>query len=318
LKGKIMNEGLRQLALEISQVVNVASARQAWLDRLKRWEAHQIEMAREASRQQDEIASLNYDALTEAEEQIVSEVSQSIERLPLATGLSVTELQMRPDSDELDWCMLLSVVHDIFVDPDELYPNSRLVPGWDWPAFCLFKEYRRPELGDLDLDLCRKWLETLRTEPIKASATTDEGTQGKGAPATATEAKLKALANEVEQLKAKLDAPPQEKGESSAKPKGANQGNSGDGDRYAVLSTLGLAHKKAYLSFLYAETKAKRRLQDRDAFDWLKENGIDVESEELADYTLPEFDTWCRYLRYARNATSEKKYTPRTQRTRSD
>ncbi len=86
----------------------------------------------------------------------------------------------------------------------------------------------------------------------------------------------------------------------------------GDGNRFDVLAKLEPATRKAYMSFTYAEAKAERRLQDRDAYDLLEEQGIDVESGELTDYELPEFSNWSRYLRKARNATGEQKYTPRT------
>lgn len=87
-----------------------------------------------------------------------------------------------------------------------------------------------------------------------------------------------------------------------------------DSDRYAGLAELEPAHQKAYLSFLYAETKTGRRLEDREAWEWLSENGIDEtkEGDGLHDYVLPILDTWARYLRQARNATGEQKYTPRT------
>lgn len=86
-----------------------------------------------------------------------------------------------------------------------------------------------------------------------------------------------------------------------------------DTNRYAPLSTLQPCQRKAYLSFLYAEARNEGRLEDRHAFDWLYENGIDhdEESGELVDYELPSFDTWSRYLRATREATGEHKYTPR-------
>ena len=62
--------------------------------------------------------------------------------------------------------------------------------------------------------------------------------------------------------------------------------------------------RKAYLAFQYAETLNGRRLEDREAYDWLRENGIDQgkgDVGELIDYKLPAFDTWSRQLRNARN-----------------
>lgn len=83
-----------------------------------------------------------------------------------------------------------------------------------------------------------------------------------------------------------------------------------DGNRYAALDKLPDAPRTAYLAFSYAEAMNERRLQDRDAWDWLEEHGTDG-AGELAGYALPPYDTWARYLRRARNATGEQKYTPR-------
>jgi hypothetical protein len=69
--------------------------------------------------------------------------------------------------------------------------------------------------------------------------------------------------------------------------------------------------KKAYLSFLYAEAKAEKRLEDIAAYEWLRENGLGDDADELVNYELPIFKTWTRYLRRARSATGEQKYTPR-------
>lgn len=88
----------------------------------------------------------------------------------------------------------------------------------------------------------------------------------------------------------------------------------GEPNRYAALDKLKPAHRKAWFSFVYAEAKSKRRLEDRDAYNWIEENGIDPDEEqsgELVDYKLPSFETWDRYLREARKATGEQKYTPR-------
>ncbi|MCA9119319.1 MAG: hypothetical protein H6822_06230 [Planctomycetaceae bacterium] len=86
-------------------------------------------------------------------------------------------------------------------------------------------------------------------------------------------------------------------------------------NRYETLSKIDRAHCNAYLAFLYAEAIAERRLEDKEAYDWLRENGI--EDPELGDYVLPAFDTWTRYLRAARKATGEQKYTSRIERERS-
>ena len=85
-------------------------------------------------------------------------------------------------------------------------------------------------------------------------------------------------------------------------------------NRYENLDILQPAHRLAYLSFLYAQAKLNgRRLEDREAHDWLNENGIE-DAGELSDYILPDYSTWTRYLRKARNAIGEQKYTPRTKR----
>jgi len=47
------------------------------------------------------------------------------------------------------------------------------------------------------------------------------------------------------------------------------------GDKETTLRQLQPADRKAYLSYQYAESKAGKRLQDREAYDWLHENGID-------------------------------------------
>jgi len=86
-------------------------------------------------------------------------------------------------------------------------------------------------------------------------------------------------------------------------------------NRYDKLDELTPSVRKAYWSFLCAEAECERRLEDREAYDWLRENGIDASKEdagELEGYELPdEFDTWSRYLRGARKAIGEQKYTPR-------
>lgn len=85
-------------------------------------------------------------------------------------------------------------------------------------------------------------------------------------------------------------------------------------NRYDGLDRLTPTVQKAYLSFVYAESKREKRLEDREAYDWLIEYGIDAskgEAGELVDYGLPAFATWSRYLREARKATGEQKYTPR-------
>ena len=77
------------------------------------------------------------------------------------------------------------------------------------------------------------------------------------------------------------------------------------------------SERQAYFSFKLAEAKKQRRLEDREAYDFLEEF-LDEEdwpndgTKELTDYELPGFETWTRQLRIARAATNERKYTPRT------
>jgi hypothetical protein len=87
--------------------------------------------------------------------------------------------------------------------------------------------------------------------------------------------------------------------------------------RKQVLKGLQPADRKAYLSFVYAESKVGKRLEDHEAHEWLTENGIDTDKGdlgELADYELPAFETWTRQIREARNALDEQKYTSRAGR----
>jgi hypothetical protein len=78
------------------------------------------------------------------------------------------------------------------------------------------------------------------------------------------------------------------------------------------------AVRKAYLAFQYAETLNGRGLEDREAYDWLSENGIDQGKgnlDELTDYEIPSFETFKRYLGQARKPLGENKYTCRAGRT---
>jgi hypothetical protein len=83
------------------------------------------------------------------------------------------------------------------------------------------------------------------------------------------------------------------------------------------LRQLEPADRRAYLSFCLAEGKKGKRLEDRKAYEFLKEEVIfDDKGDlgELADYKLPAFDTWSRQLRNARNSLDEQKYTRRNKR----
>ena len=74
------------------------------------------------------------------------------------------------------------------------------------------------------------------------------------------------------------------------------------------------ADRLAYLAFCYAESKAGKRLQDRDAYNLLSEEGIPDTAgarDDLEGYELPAFDTWARYLRNARRQLGEQKNTCR-------
>ncbi len=93
-----------------------------------------------------------------------------------------------------------------------------------------------------------------------------------------------------------------------------------DANKKKILEGLQPADRKAYWAFHYVATRLERRpdrLQDREAYDWLKEHGIDANKGdvgELADYELPAFDTWAKQLRNARNPLGEQKYTRRAGR----
>jgi len=75
------------------------------------------------------------------------------------------------------------------------------------------------------------------------------------------------------------------------------------------------ARRLAYFAFQYAAEKTgthPTKLLDRDAWDWLNENGIDEPDEiagELANYRPPKNPaTWVKYLGEARNALREQKH----------
>jgi hypothetical protein len=80
------------------------------------------------------------------------------------------------------------------------------------------------------------------------------------------------------------------------------------------FEALGPAVRKAYFAFELAQSKNEKKLLDREAYEWFNENGIpgDLGAQgELAEYELPVLDTFTRYLREAREALGEQKYTPR-------
>jgi hypothetical protein len=80
--------------------------------------------------------------------------------------------------------------------------------------------------------------------------------------------------------------------------------------RDAALRALEPASRKAYLAFEYVQSKRAFRLEDREAYNLLDEEGISTGQGnlgDLIDYELPNFDTWSRQLRKARNALQEQK-----------
>lgn len=84
--------------------------------------------------------------------------------------------------------------------------------------------------------------------------------------------------------------------------------------REAILQQLEPAVRKAYLAFQYAETLNGRQMEDREAYNWLHENGIDEgkgDLGQLTDYELPSLETFRRYLGTARRPLGESKYTRR-------
>jgi len=89
--------------------------------------------------------------------------------------------------------------------------------------------------------------------------------------------------------------------------------------RDAALLQLKPVIRKAFAAFEYAEASNGRRLEDREAYDWLRKNGIDAAKDDygsLADYGLPNsFETFKRYLTAARKPLGENKYTRRAGRT---
>jgi hypothetical protein len=81
--------------------------------------------------------------------------------------------------------------------------------------------------------------------------------------------------------------------------------------RQRKIAELAPAIRKAYLSYQAALVMAEKKdMEDREAYQLLKEEGL-PDADELADYQLPAKDTWCRYVRNARQALSEQKNTPR-------
>lgn len=103
-------------------------------------------------------------------------------------------------------------------------------------------------------------------------------------------------------------------------PAGANATEGGPltgTERDKAFQKLERAVRQAYLSYQFAESKRGCRLEDKEAYDLLVEEGISTDQGnlgELIDYSLPNFQTWSRQLRDARKALREQKYNRRGRR----
>jgi hypothetical protein len=80
-----------------------------------------------------------------------------------------------------------------------------------------------------------------------------------------------------------------------------------------TVGCLPRAQQLAYLAAEYAESENHRQMTDREAYDWLKENGIG--GDEFNDYKLPLPGTFADYLTKARRALGEQRKQPRGGRT---
>jgi hypothetical protein len=119
-------DALQQLAMEIGREVGKAGVRQAWLDRLRNWEARERKWCQERP---DHAIDLR---------------------------------QIRLAGDELDRCAVLAAIYDMHVDS----ASRRLVSGsgLDWIAYGILRGEVRHQFESLDLDECRQWLDELRTK----------------------------------------------------------------------------------------------------------------------------------------------------------
>lgn len=82
-------------------------------------------------------------------------------------------------------------------------------------------------------------------------------------------------------------------------------------ENYSLEETVSKMPKRfrlAYRAAEYAALKSGKELKDREAFDWLEQNGFD-------DYELPMYDTFTDYLTSARKETNEPRKTRRQDRT---
>lgn len=86
----------------------------------------------------------------------------------------------------------------------------------------------------------------------------------------------------------------------------------GPADQSQVVAILKPCELNAYLLYQHAEGQTERRLQDREAYDWLNANDW---PEGLfpgaSDYKLPTFGTWAKYVRVGRNAHGTNKHRSR-------
>lgn len=67
-------------------------------------------------------------------------------------------------------------------------------------------------------------------------------------------------------------------------------------------------YEAAFQAYKVAEKSLSAKCTDKQAYDWLKDNAI-------ADYDLPAFETWAKYVRKARKYYGDSKNTPRGGRT---
>jgi hypothetical protein len=76
----------------------------------------------------------------------------------------------------------------------------------------------------------------------------------------------------------------------------------------SAKTRLQVRFELAYRSFVHAEHQSGRKLKDREAYDWLKEYGLE-------GYEPPSFESWRRYVRGGRLHYGDQKNTPRAGRT---
>jgi hypothetical protein len=100
---------------------------------------------------------------------------------------------------------------------------------------------------------------------------------------------------------------------------GATSANDGMPSSYdRLLQLLSPIVREAFASYRYAETMIGSRITDRQAYEFLKENGIPkgVEADRwnLDGYTLAAFETWTRQIRRARKVLGEQKHNRRAGR----